>query len=114
MIYLGIAFIEELIDNYRLEICWSYQVSVFIILYRRMLFTFVIYTCGWLLSFLEIFNASIKDNTPFREEAIVRAYGNRVACARAPRRITGQCTECALYARASRRVNALMRIICAP
>ncbi len=43
----------------------------------------------------------------------VRAYGNRVACARAPRRITGQYTECVLYARASRRVNVLICIICA-
>ncbi len=55
-----------------------------------MLFTFIIYTCGWLLSFLKLFNASIKDNTLFGEEVIVRVYGNRVTCARVSRRITDQ------------------------
>ncbi len=70
-----------------------------------MLFTFVTYTRGWLLSFLELFNASIEDNTLFGEGAIIRVYSNRVACARAPRRITGQCTECVLYARVSRRIT---------
>ncbi len=30
---------------------------------------------------------------------IVRAYGNRVACARAPRRVRGQCAD-AYYMRA--------------
>ena len=89
MFHLGVAFIKEPIDNYRLETYWSYQISAFITLNRRMLFIFATHACGWLLSFLKLFNTSIKDNTPFREEAIVRAYGNRVACARAPRRITG-------------------------
>src|SRR6266536_4518452 len=105
MIHLGVTFIKELIDNYRLETYWSYQVSAFIILNRRMLFTFVTRAYGWLLSFLELFNASIEDNTPFGEGIIVRVYSNRVACARVSRRITGQCTECVLYTRASRRVN---------
>ena len=79
-----------------------------------MLFTFATYACGWLLSFFKLFNASIEDNTPFGEEVIIRAYGNRITCARAPRRITGQYTEYILYARASRRVNALIRIVYAP
>src|SRR6266498_2267939 len=79
--------------NYCLEICWSYQVSVFIILNRRVLFIFVMYVCGWLLSFLELFNASIEDNTLFGEGVIVRVYSNRVVCARVSRRITGQCTD---------------------
>ncbi len=89
MFHLGVAFIEELMGNYRLETCWSYQVSAFIILNWRMLFTFVTRACEWLLSFLKLFNTSIEDNTPFRKGAIVRVYGNRVACARAPRRVTG-------------------------
>ncbi len=89
MFHLGVAFIKELMGNYCLKTCWSYQVSVFIILNRRMLFIFVTRACGWLLSFLELFNASIEDNTPFGEGAIVRVYGNRVACARVSRRVTG-------------------------
>src|SRR6266536_1894341 len=92
-------------DNYRLETCLSYQVSAFIILNRRVLFIFATYTCGWLLSFLELFNTNIKDNTFFEEWAIIRVYSNRVACARAPRRITGQCIKCALYTRVSRRIT---------
>src|SRR6266498_1387210 len=112
MVHLGVAFIKEPIGNYRLETYWSYQVSVFITLNRRILFIFATYTCGWLLSFLKLFNASIKDNTPFREGAIIRVYSNRVTCARTPRRVTGQYIKYALYTRASRRVNALIRIIC--
>ncbi len=49
--------------------------------------------CGWLLSFLKLFNTSIKDNTLFGEGVIIRVYNNRVTCARAPRRITGQCAD---------------------
>ena len=41
------------------------------------------------IELFELFNASIKDNTPFAEGAIVRVYGNRVACARVSRRVTG-------------------------
>src|SRR6266498_134108 len=93
------------IDNYRLETCLSYQVSAFIILNRKVLFTFVTYTCGWLLSFLELFNTSIEDNTLFREAAIIRVYNNKVACARVPRRITGQYIRCVLYTRVSRRIT---------
>ena len=89
MFHLGVTFIEELMNNYRLKTYWSYQVSAFIILNRRMLFTFVTRAYGWLLSFLELFNASIEDNTPFREGAIVRVYNNRVTYARVPRRVTG-------------------------
>src|SRR6266511_5361044 len=92
-------------DNYRLETCLSYQVSAFIILNRKVLFIFATYTCGWLLSFLELFNTSIKDNTLFKEGVIVRVYSNRVVCVRAPRRITGQCTEYVLYTRVSRRIT---------
>src|SRR6266498_4823080 len=51
MVHLGVAFIKEPISNYRLETCWSYQVSVFITLNRRILFIFATYTCGWLLSY---------------------------------------------------------------
>src|SRR6266536_5176032 len=51
MIHLGVTFIKELINNYRLETYWSYQISVFIILNRRMLFTFATYIYGWLLSY---------------------------------------------------------------
>ncbi len=54
-----------------------------------MLFIFATRACGWLLSFLKLFNASIEDNTPFGEGVIVRVYGNRVACARVSRRVTG-------------------------
>ncbi len=64
-----------------------------------MLFTFATRACRWLLSFLELFNASIKDNTPFREGAIIRAYDNRVTYARAPRRVKGQYAD-AYYMRA--------------
>ena len=88
MVHLGVTFIKKLIGNYRLETCWSYQVSVFIVLNRRMLFIFVIYGYGWLLNFLKLFNASIEDNTLFGEGVIVRVYSNRVACARVSRRIT--------------------------
>ena len=45
------------------------------------------------IKLFELFNASIEDNTLFGEGVIVRVYSNRVACARAPRRITDQCTD---------------------
>src|SRR6266498_5807293 len=51
MVHLGVTFIKELIGNYCLETCWSYQVSVFITLNRRILFIFATYACGWLLSY---------------------------------------------------------------
>src|SRR6266536_2652620 len=105
MVQLCVTFIKELINNYRLEICWSYQVSAFITLNRRVLFIFVTYTCGWLLSFLELFNINIKNNTLFRKGAIIRIYRNKITCARASRRITGQYTKYALYTRASRRIT---------
>jgi len=41
------------------------------------------------IKLFELFNASIKDNTPFREGVIIRVYDNRVACARVSRRVTG-------------------------
>ena len=40
------------------------------------------------IKLFELFNASIEDNTPFGEGVIIRVYGNRVMCARAPRRVT--------------------------
>ncbi len=42
-----------------------------------------------IIKLFELFNASIKDNTPFGKGAIIRVYSNRIACARAPRRVTG-------------------------
>ncbi len=40
------------------------------------------------IKLFELFNASIKDNTPFAEGAIIRAYNNKIAYTRAPRRVT--------------------------
>src|SRR6266511_3953086 len=99
MFHLGVAFIKEPIDNYRLETYWSYQISAFIILNRKILFTFATRACGWLLSFLKLFNTSIKDNTPFGEGAIIRTYNNRITCARVPRRVKNQYAD-AHYIRA--------------
>ena len=41
------------------------------------------------IKLFELFNTSIKDNTPFGEGAIVRVYNNKIACARVSRRVTG-------------------------
>ena len=41
------------------------------------------------IELFELFNASIEDNIPFGEGVIIKVYGNRVACARVSRRVTG-------------------------
>ncbi len=51
------------------------------------------------IKLFELFNTSIENNIPFREGAIIRAYSNRVTCARAPRRVTDQYAD-AYYIRA--------------
>src|SRR6266536_4265450 len=98
MFYLGVAFIKELIDNYRLETCWSYQVSAFIILNRRMLFIFVTHACGWLLSYSSCLMRVLKIISPLRRGQLLEyiVIGLRVR----------------VYL-VGLRVNALMRIICA-
>src|SRR6266536_4819359 len=98
MFHLDIIFIKELMGNYRLETCWSYQVFVFIILNRRMLFIFAMYTCGWLLSY---------SSCLMRVLRIIPSLGR------------GQLLEyiviklCVRVHLAGLRINTLMRIICA-